>query len=121
MVESLKELLIAAGEAPPERRIEYRDRIAGYGAAAIEEMSEWARDPNYVSFAIRVIGQAAAHGALAEALAALRRIASDGASATSSTPPRSSQGSASLRRRRVSRLDWCTPSPRPVEGWIRVS
>ena len=84
MVESLRDLLIAAGEAPPSDRIRYRDPIAAYGADAIVQMSKWAQDPSYVSFAIRVIGRAAAYGALGEALAALREIASGAVSATSS-------------------------------------
>lgn len=75
MDDGLQRLLIAAGEAPPDRRIEYRDPIAAYGGRAIDEMIQWAKDPGYVAFAIRVIGRAAEHGAMNEGLAALRQIA----------------------------------------------
>lgn len=71
---TLQELLVAAGESPPDRRIEYRDRIAAFGRLAIIEMTRWADDPQYAGFAVRVIGRAAAFEARPEAVAALRRL-----------------------------------------------
>jgi hypothetical protein len=74
MADELDELLIGAGEAPPDRRIEFRDPIARYGGRAIERLEPWLADPHYAGFAIRTIGRAAQHGALAEAIAALERF-----------------------------------------------
>jgi hypothetical protein len=74
MPEDLDGLLVAAGEAPPETRIEWRDPIAAHGDEAVARLSqaEWIGDPEYAAFAIRTIGRAAAFGATT-ATAALRR------------------------------------------------
>jgi hypothetical protein len=69
----LDELLIAAAEAPPESRIEYRDRVAAYGDAAIKELltPAWVGDSQYAGFAIQTIRRAGELGA-GTALDALR-------------------------------------------------
>lgn len=71
----LGELLIAAGEAPPDRRILLRDPIAAFGAAAISalEGEAWIGDPQYAAFAIRTIAKAGQLSARDEAVAALKR------------------------------------------------
>ena len=58
-------LLIAAGEAPPASRIEFRDPIAAFGDQAVERLSrpEWIGDPLYAAFAIRTISRAGKLGA----------------------------------------------------------
>lgn len=63
-VAELDALLIAAAEAPPDHRIEYRDPIAMHGDAAVERLAtpEWIGDPNYAAFAIRTISRAMAFG-----------------------------------------------------------
>jgi hypothetical protein len=73
-IAELDELLIAAGEAPPESRIEYRDRIAAFGDAAVERLAapEWIGDPHYAAFAVRTIGRVAGSGS-ARAIDELRR------------------------------------------------
>jgi hypothetical protein len=81
---SLDDLLIAAGEAPPETRIEYRDRIAAFGREAIDRLltAEWIGDPTYAGFAIRTITKAAAFGARHEVVTALRGALANAASET---------------------------------------
>jgi hypothetical protein len=73
-VENLDGLLVAAGEAPPETRIGYRDRIAAHGSDAINRLLDaaWIGDPHYAAFAVRTIGRAGELGARAEAITALR-------------------------------------------------
>lgn len=70
----LNELLIAAAEAPPESRIEYRDQIAAHGDDAITALmtATWIGDPSYAGFAVRTIAKAGQLGA-PTALDALRR------------------------------------------------
>lgn len=67
-------LLIAAGEAPPETRIMFRDRIAAYGDEAIRRLAgeAWLLDPRYGAFAIRTIQRAGELGARQKAIEALR-------------------------------------------------
>ncbi len=48
-------LLDEARQAPPGRRIEWRDRIAPYGARAIEAVRPWLAEPALAAFAVRVI------------------------------------------------------------------
>jgi hypothetical protein len=81
---SLDGLLIAAGEAPPDTRIEFRDSIAAYGREAIARLAspEWIGDPKYAAFAIRTITKAAAFGAKQEAVNALRGAFATAASET---------------------------------------
>jgi hypothetical protein len=78
----LDELLIAAAEAPPETRIQYRDPIAEFGNAAIERLAvaEWIGDPHYAAFAVRTISRATAFGgtlATVELRRALDFVAND--------------------------------------------
>jgi len=68
---NLHELLIGAGESPPDTRIEFRDPIARHGPAAVAAMSPWLRDPRLAAFAIRVIRRAADFEARAQAIRAL--------------------------------------------------
>jgi hypothetical protein len=73
-LESLDELLVAAGEAPPESRIEFRDRIAAFGSVAIDRLmtSPWIGDPKYASFAVLTIRKAGELGVQKHAVRALR-------------------------------------------------
>ena len=73
-LESLDALLVAAGEAPPETRIEFRDRIAAFGSVAIDCLNSapWIGDPKYAAFAILTIRKAGELGALKHAVGALR-------------------------------------------------
>ena len=83
-LETLDGLLVAAGEAPPETRIAYRDPIAAFGADAIDRLlgAAWIGDPRYAAFAIRTIGRAGELGARAEAIAGLRAALATDLSAT---------------------------------------
>jgi hypothetical protein len=71
----LSELLIAAGEAPPEKRILLRDPIAAFGVQAIRALEDqaWMGDSAYAAFAIRTIAKAGQLGARDEAITALKR------------------------------------------------
>ncbi len=72
--ESLDDLLVAAGEAPPQTRIEFRDRIAAFGSEAIDRLmtAPWIGDSKYATFAILTIRRAGQVGALPQAIKALR-------------------------------------------------
>jgi hypothetical protein len=72
----LDELLIAAAEAPPESRIDYRDPLAGYGDLSVEALMapSWIGDPGYAGFAIQTIRKAGELGA-PSAADALRQAA----------------------------------------------
>jgi hypothetical protein len=70
--QSLASLLQAAAEAAPDRRIEFRDRIAAHGEAAIKSVSPWLADPALGAFAVRVIRKAVDADTLPVALACLR-------------------------------------------------
>jgi hypothetical protein len=74
----LNEVLIAAAEAPPEDRIQYRDKTASYGEAAIDRLMDlpWIGDPTYAAFAIRTIAKAGELGARHAAIDALTRAKS---------------------------------------------
>lgn len=76
----LSALLDAAGTATPDRRIEWRDRIAAHGAAAIEGVRPWLASPVLAAFAIRVIERAGTNGDAVLAARVLR-------SARSTVPP----------------------------------
>ncbi len=71
----LARLLAAAAAADPGTRIEYRDRIAAYGSAAIWAMDSWVRDGGSAGFACVVIAAAAGSASATEAVKALRRLA----------------------------------------------
>jgi hypothetical protein len=58
----LAALLEEARSASPERRIESRDRIAAFGARAIEGVRPWLPDGALSAFAVRVIERAGING-----------------------------------------------------------
>jgi hypothetical protein len=68
----LKRLLEAARSASPDRRIEWRDRIAAQGTPAIANVSAWLGDPVLAAFAVRVIERIGALGDAEVATEALR-------------------------------------------------
>jgi len=68
----LAALLAKAKSAPPDRRIEWRDRIADFGTPAIEGVRPWLSNPTLAAFAIRVIERAASRGDAALAARVLR-------------------------------------------------
>jgi hypothetical protein len=70
---ALVALLADAREADPAHRIDLRDPIAAHGAAAIEAVGPWLKDPVLAAFAIRVIARAGLDGERDAALAALRQ------------------------------------------------
>jgi hypothetical protein len=75
----LAALLDQARQAPPDHRIEWRDRIVPYGTQAIEAVRPWLASPALAAFAVRVIERAGegGHGELAaRVLRAARRQAS---------------------------------------------
>jgi len=77
---SLGDAISGALAADKRTRIEWRDRIAKHGAAAIDAVLEWTRDPEMGAFAVRVVEAAGSFGARQEALDALASIRSAGAS-----------------------------------------
>ena len=64
---TLEEAMIGASEAPPDRRIEFRDPIARYGSDAVAALEPWLRDPVLAAFAVRTIVRAASFDGLADA------------------------------------------------------
>ncbi len=76
----LAALLEEARSAPPDRRIESRDRIAAYGPRAIESVEPWLGDDILAAFAVRVIERAGINGESALASKVLR-------SARATVPP----------------------------------
>lgn len=73
-------LLEEARTASPASRIEWRDRIAAFGPAAIEGVRPWLSSPVLAAFAIRVIERAGAVGDATLATKVLR-------SARTTVPP----------------------------------
>lgn len=59
---TLTDLLEQARSAAPDRRIEWRDRIAAHGALAIEAVDPWLADTALAAFAVRVIERVGALG-----------------------------------------------------------
>lgn len=59
---TLADLLQEARAAAPDRRIEWRDRIAAHGALAIEAVDPWLVDTALAAFAVRVIERVGALG-----------------------------------------------------------
>jgi hypothetical protein len=75
---SLSDALAGARGADKQTRIEWRDRIADYGVAAIDAISPWVLEPEYGAFAVRVIeavGRAGERDAAIAALASVHRVA----------------------------------------------
>lgn len=75
----LAALLDEAQAATPDRRIEWRDRIAPFGARAIQAVAPWLERPHLAAFAVRVIARAGEDGEIdlaARTLRAARRDAS---------------------------------------------
>ena len=68
----LATLLAEAAAAPPERRIQWRDRIAPFGRRAIDGVEPWLFDGVLAAFAIRVIWRAGELGEPAAAVTSLR-------------------------------------------------
>ncbi len=58
----LAALLEEARSAPPDRRIEWRDRIAAHGASAIDGIRPWLADDVLAAFAVRVIERVGVNG-----------------------------------------------------------
>ncbi len=58
----LAALLEEAHSAPPDRRIEWRDRIAAHGASAIDGIRPWLADDVLAAFAVRVIERVGVNG-----------------------------------------------------------
>jgi hypothetical protein len=69
---ALATLLADAREADPTHRIDLRDPIASHGAAAIEAVGPWLKEPTLAAFAIRVIARAGQDGQRDIALSTLR-------------------------------------------------
>ena len=69
----LTALLADARNADPAHRIDWRDPIAAHGAAAIEAVTPWLKDPSLAAFAIRVIARAGLDGQREAAQATLRQ------------------------------------------------
>ena len=72
----LASLLESAQAAPPERRIEWRDGIAAYGASAIEAVRPWLVNDSLAAFAVRVIERAGINGE-AELASKVLRVRAD--------------------------------------------
>ncbi len=68
----LATLLEEAEQAPPDQRILWRDRIAGYGARAIGGVRPWLSSPTLAAFAIRVIERVGTQGEAELAASVLR-------------------------------------------------
>lgn len=64
----LDELLEAASAAGPGKRIEYRDRIADFGARAIPSLKVWLPDARLGAFAVRTLEKIAADPANRQAV-----------------------------------------------------
>jgi hypothetical protein len=69
----LATLLADARDADPAHRIDWRDRLAAHGTAAIEAVSPWLKEPTLAAFAIRVIARVGLDGEREAAQAALRQ------------------------------------------------
>lgn len=70
--DALATLLARAEGADPAHRIDLRDPIAAHGAAAIEAVVPWLKEPALAAFAIRVIARAGLDGEREAAQTALR-------------------------------------------------
>lgn len=113
-------LVSKAGRATPDRRIELRDRIAAYGAPAIEAVRPWLADPVLAAFAIRVIERAGTNGDAAHAMKVLRSARStlpavvkgDLDWALKQLRPRA-QPTTSTARPAIAHSDWIVRGERP--------
>lgn len=93
----LAALLDEAQQAPLDRRILWRDRIAPYGARAIEAIRPWLVSPALAAFAVRVIEQAGQRGDRELAARVLRSARRD------ASPPIRADIDWALARLRVAR------------------
>lgn len=66
-MDELDDLLTAAREAAREDRIQYRDRLAAFGADVIPPMQAWLVEPEFGAFAVRVLEKVGAHGEVRQA------------------------------------------------------
>jgi len=71
---ALDRLIEDAAGAPPETRIEFRDRIAAYGADAVVAMDAWVEQGRSPGFAIAVLEAVGKSADDVGAASALRRI-----------------------------------------------
>jgi hypothetical protein len=69
---ALATLLARAEGADPTNRIDLRDPIAAHGAAAIEAVAPWLKEPALAAFAIRVIARVGLDGEREAAQSVLR-------------------------------------------------
>lgn len=79
---TLADAMAGAQAAGPGSRIEWRDRLAEHGPAAIDAVFEWLGDAQLGAFAVRVIEAVGRRGHREEAVQALLTVGSIGASAT---------------------------------------
>ncbi len=70
----LMRLLAEAANAPPDRRVDYRDRIAAFGLGAIRAVEAWVADGNSPGFACGVLESIGRSGEPDAAASALRRL-----------------------------------------------
>lgn len=73
----LDRLLADAAAAPPNTRIEFRDRIAAFGEQAISAVQPWLADRVLCRFAVRVIWRVGELGERKRAIAVLREAFAD--------------------------------------------
>jgi hypothetical protein len=123
----LERLIEEAAGAKPEVRIEFRDRIAAYGADAVVAMEAWVeqgRSPGFAIAVLEAVGKAADDAGAAAALRrvagrvpdwadiaqqALARIGASGRAAAAAQPPHSPQPAAGD-------VYMATGTPPPAEG-----
>lgn len=121
--QTLLDLLEQAHEADLASRIEWRDRIAEHGVAAIDAIRPWLADPSTVSFAIRVIEKAAAVNGEArqDAIEALRALrgGSFAASARSDAEAALDRLGAAKRLEKAVHETWRAARSDPIPALIR--
>ncbi len=72
----LVRILAAAADAPPDRRVDYRDQVAGFGLAAIPSLEAWVAEGRSPGFACGVPEAIGRRGDEEVAITALRRLRS---------------------------------------------
>jgi hypothetical protein len=118
-LDDLDTLLREAAAADATIRIEFRDRIAAFGSAAIVRLEPWLSDPRLGAFAVRTIEHAAAMPGAAlvakavlqranasrpiheDAESALARLRARARASASSTRSRDDRPASTQRRRRT--------------------